>query len=132
MWLATWSSTKKVRGVSVAFEAHVFERGRVVVERDPPQAGLLHARSHPVVEEEGVDGEEEGALVREPLDPLEEDLALRPVQLAGLLLEQIVDVGVTADGVGSPRHEVVLDTGGRVAVATRATEEQVLQLLVLP
>ena len=54
-------------------------------------------------------------LVDELLDAVQERLALLAVQLARLLLEQPVDVGVAAVGVGAARDDEGLEPGGRVA-----------------
>src|SRR5207244_1501685 len=75
---------------------------------------------------------EQHALVRELLDAVEQRLALAAIELARLLLEQVVDVGMAAGRVRPAGDEVVLDARGGVAVAARAAEQEVLQLLVLP
>src|SRR5688500_5379479 len=82
--------------ISVPLQLQVLERRRVVVQRDPVQARLRHPRPDTVVEEERVDRQVEHALVRELLDAVQQGLALLAVELARLLREEIVHVGMAA------------------------------------
>src|SRR5262249_23087919 len=59
-----------------SLEAKALEGSRVVVQGDPPQGRFLHTRADAVVEVERVDRQKQRALVREPLDPVQERLAL--------------------------------------------------------
>lgn len=96
------------------------------------QAVLLDPRPHPGVPDQGVERDVQHALIGQLLDCVQQFLALFPVQLPGLLLEQLVDVRVAAISIGSAARQVVLDPGGGVAEAPSASEQQVFQRLLLP
>ena len=76
-------------------------------------------------------GKHHDLLVDQLLDAMEERLALLRVQLARLLPEEPVDVGVSAVGEGAARDRERLDPGGRVAEDAAQAVDDVLELLLL-
>src|SRR5207247_8396352 len=105
---------------------------RVREESDESEAGLLDARSDPVEEGELPQRREHDALVREPLDLVEQRFTTLRIELARLLDEEILHVGIPAPRVHAILHEVVLDSRRRVAVTDGARLHDGGDLLVLP
>src|SRR2546430_12174912 len=84
------------RARSPGSERQVLVRRRVRVAGNAAEPGLLGPRSDAVQECELPDRDEHDALVDELLDPVQEGLALLPVELRPLLPEEPVDVRVAA------------------------------------
>src|SRR5712691_12825001 len=114
----------------LALEPQVLVRRGVRVPRDEGEARLCHAR--PVAVEEGQlpDGCEHRLVVDELLDAMEDRLPLLRVDLARLLLDEPLDVGIGAVGEGAARGHEGVDAGGGVARGPARRLDDVLQLLV--
>ena len=98
--------------------------------RDEREAGLRHAR--PVAVEEGQlpDGREHRLVVDELLDAMEGRLPPLRVDLARLLLDEPLDVGIGAVGKGAACGHEGVDARGGVARRPGRRLDDVLQLLL--
>src|SRR5262245_51995988 len=99
------------RWSSLGAQLDVLVRGGEAVAGEESQARLLHARADTMEEAEIPDGREHRPFVHELLHPVQDRLALGPVQLRRLLPEQAIDVGVPAVGVGAARDRIGLQPG---------------------
>src|SRR5215468_2221627 len=95
----------RVIGAPSLLHPHVLDGRRPRVWVDEHEGRLHHFRAHPARPDEVVDGREPDALVEQALDLVQHGLALLPVRLPRLLLEERVDVGIAAVGeVAVARH----------------------------
>src|SRR5262249_11354214 len=78
-------------------ELQVLVRRRIREQRDEAQARLLDARTDPVQEAQLPERRVQHAVVGQALDLLEQGLAPLGIELARLLDEEIVHVGVAAE-----------------------------------
>src|SRR5262245_59204574 len=112
-------------------DLHVFvRRERRVVDPGDRVLGDPRADAH-----EGAEVHDRGehhAIDRQLLDPVERRLALAHVALAGLLLEQIVDVRIPTVGICTLRVDELLHAAGRVSRVPHAGDEQAAELLLAP
>src|SRR5262245_37315977 len=112
---ALYHGTRR-RGVGPALlllEGHVFVGGRPGIRVDLQQGRLGHPRADAARPDVLPDRPEPHPLVQELLDLVEHRLALLAIRLAGLLLEQVVDIGIgTAREVAVARHELGHARGG--------------------
>src|SRR5438034_3300839 len=116
---------------SLRLELQVLVRRRPRIVRDEAEPRLLHTWADPLQEGELPDGKDHGLLVDQLLDAMEERLALLRIELARLLLEEPVDVGISPVGVGAARDDERLHAGGGVAEDAAQPVDEVLELLVL-
>src|SRR5262245_22917264 len=112
---------------SLASQLHV-----LVGPREPPgfeetEPGFFHARPDAVEEGEVPDRREHRPLMDDLLDPVEDHLALRAIQLRGLLTEEAVDVGVASVRVRAAGDGEGLEPGRGVP---RGADEEVDEVLV--
>src|SRR5262245_64252666 len=114
----------------LSLELQVLVRRRVGVHRDQAKPGLGDARPDAVQPTQLPDGRVHDLVVHELLDLDEDRLALLPVQLGGLLLEESVDIGVAAVGIDPLRVHERLQARGRVAQRRGAAPDQVAKLLL--
>src|SRR5688572_530553 len=114
------------------FELDVLERRRPRVGVDQHQARLGHAGPDAARPDELVERTEPRPLVDELLDLVEHRLALLPVGLPRLLLEQRLDVGVGAAREGAVALDDVGDPGRRVAEVRERAEADPVELLAGP
>src|SRR6266571_6238024 len=110
----TWSSMMAIAHLqkyrpSLLLQAHVFPGGREVELRAQADPGLLDAWPDPVQRGRLEDPPVHDALVHQPLDLMQQRLALSAVALLRLLPEQIVDVRIPAGRVGGGADDKVLD-----------------------
>src|SRR5712692_5142907 len=117
------------RSRSRLLQANLFVRRRPWIRIDQQQPRLLHARADPArpdVEEERRD---DHALVHDPLDPVQERLALAHVRFDVLLPVEIVEIGIPPIGVGPAGDDRLFETHGRIAISARSADAQPAQLL---
>src|SRR5207237_2796126 len=127
-----WKKTpKRMRG-SAPLEADVLERGRPRIRIDHQEGGVGDAGPDGARPDVLVDRGEAHALVDELLDLVEQGLALFPVELAGLLLPQRVDVGIGAARVDAVARHELAHAGGGVAVERADAHAHALELLAHP
>src|SRR5258708_10639096 len=88
-------------GVSSGLEPDVFIGRRVRERGNESERGLLHTRAHTADEAVLPDGSEDLLLVQGALDLVQKLLALLAVRLAGLPLEEVLDLGQHARGVAA-------------------------------
>src|SRR5256886_9872974 len=104
--------------------------------RRPPRSTLFPYttlfRSDPYQHAGVPDRCEHRSVDRELLDAMQQGFPLRGVTLACLLLEQVVNVGITPIGIAALRVNERLHPAGRVASVSRRGEEQPVQPLLLP
>src|SRR2546425_7235370 len=112
-------------------EFHVFVGRRERPASDETEARLRHPRTGRVDEAELPDWRVDGLLVHELLDVVEHRLAPLPVELAGLLSEEPVDVGIAAVDVGTTGGDEGLEADRRVPEGAADAVDDVLQLLLL-
>src|SRR5262245_29772148 len=95
----------RVTGPPSLLHPHVLDGRRPRVRVDEHEGRLHHLRAHPARPDEIVDGAEADALVEQALDLVQHGLALLPIRLPRLLLEERVDVGIATVGEGAvARH----------------------------
>src|SRR5437762_11142814 len=116
--------------LSLPLQLDVFVGGRERVARNQAEAGFLDARPHTVQERELVDRREHRTLVHELLDALEDRLTLAAIQLARLLAEEAVEVGIPAVREHPARHDELAEPRRGVAGDGGDDLDQVLQLLL--
>src|SRR5207247_4760202 len=92
---------------------------------------LGHTRALRVNEAELPDRRVDRLLVNELLDPMEDRLASLPVELAGLLAKEPVDVGVAAVDERATSDDERLEADRRIPESAADAVEHVLQLLLL-
>src|SRR5437879_886177 len=110
---------------SLLLQAHVLV-GRSEVElRVQADGGLLDPRADSVQGGGVEDGAEHDAVVHQALDPMQQRLTLLAVALVRLLLEEIVDVGISARGVWRASDEEGFEAHGGAA---RRSEEHTSEL----
>ena len=90
------------------------------MERDESEPGFLDPRAHAVQEPQLPERRRHDALVGQLLDLVQQRFAALGIELAGLLDEEVVHVGIAAEGVEPVPEQVVLDPGGGVALPARA------------
>src|SRR6266581_2841797 len=93
-------------------ELQVLVRRRPRIVRDEAEPRLLHTWADPLQKGELPDRKDHGLFVDQLLDAMEERLPLFRIELARLLLEEPVDVGISPVGVGAARDDERLDAGG--------------------
>src|SRR5882762_8941746 len=119
-------------GVSSGLEPDVFVGRRVWERGDESERGLLHTRAHTADEAVLPDGSEDLLLVQGALDLVQKLLALLAGRLAGLPLEEVLDLGQHARGVGAALDGQDGQPGGRVARGAEPAEDQALELALGP
>src|SRR6266700_469140 len=101
-------------------------------ERDEADRWLLHAWSdamqHQGLKERGV----HYPLMHERLEAMQQRFTRGAVPFPSLLLEEGVEIGVAAIGVGTRPEHVSFDTAGRVAEEPGPREHEPLQLFLAP
>src|SRR5438128_1831894 len=128
------TATRRTRAVligSMSLQLHVFVRCGKRPAGNEPETRLGHARALRVDEAELPDRRVDHLLVDELLDPMEDRLASLPVELAGLLAKEPVDVGIAAVDEGAAPDDESLETDRRIPEGAAAAVQQVLQLLLL-
>src|SRR5215471_10865208 len=115
-----WSS-------SLQLDLLVRRREQVPGHQSQPRLG----DTRPVAVENGhvVDRREQGALVHELLDAMQDRLAPLSISLDGLFLEQALDVGRGTIGVGAAGGHECLQPRGRVAVGAEGEVHEGARLL---
>ena len=73
----------------------------------------------------------DGFVVHELLDPVERRLAPLPIELAGLLPDEPIDIGIAAIDVGATSGDEGLEADRRVPERAADAVDEVLQLLLL-
>src|SRR5262245_48335205 len=111
------------------FHVLVWRRPRVI--RDEAEPRFRDVRTDSLQESELPDRQEHRLVVNQLLDAMEHCLALLRIELARLLSEQAVDVGVAAVGERATRDHERLQPGGGVSEDAGEPEDDVLQLLLL-
>src|SRR5262249_36102381 len=100
---------------SLGFQLHVLVGRGERPARDEAEARLGHAGTGRVDEAELPDRRVHGPLVDDLLDPVEHRLAPAAIELAGLLSEESVDLGIAAVDVGPAGGDEGLETDRCVA-----------------
>src|SRR5262249_21250897 len=111
-------------------ERDVLVGRRIRVARDQAEPRLANPRAHAVQERELPDRREHHLLLEELLDLLEQCLALLPVGVGRLLLEETVDVRIAPVDIEAARHRKGLEPRGGIAEGAAAALHQVLELLL--
>src|SRR5215471_2597990 len=113
-----------------SFHRNVFVGRGVREQRDPGEPGLADARANAVDESELPDRREDRALDHQLLNLEQDRLAPGSIQFDGLLLVQLVDVGVAAIGEHPAFDQVGLNARRRIAEGARTGLDDVLILLL--
>src|SRR5262249_55880236 len=116
---------------SLGLQLHVFVGRRERPAGDDPEARLRDPGTGRVDETELPDRRVDGLVVHELLDPVEHRLAPLAVELAGLLPEESVDVGVAAVDVGTAGGHERFGANGRIAEGAADAVAEILQLFFL-
>src|SRR5262249_714285 len=98
---------------------------------DETEARLRHARAGGVDEAELPDRRVDGFVVDELLDPVERRLAPLTVELAGLLSDEPVDIGIAAVDVGTAGGDERLEADRRIPEGAADAVDEILELLLL-
>src|SRR5262249_2265776 len=112
-------------------ELDLLIRRRPRIVQDESEARLGHARTVPTQGGELPQWEIHGLVVDQLLDAVQERLALLWIELGRLLLEEVVDVGISAVRVRAARGREHLEPGGGVAGDTTQAVDEVAELLLL-
>src|SRR4030095_15959848 len=99
---------------SRALEPQVLEWRRVWKAGNQPHASLDHALTDARERAQFVQGRVDHPVVQNALERMREGLALRPIELSRLTLEQVVDLGDHSVGVDPATRDVGLKPRGRV------------------
>src|SRR5213594_535150 len=119
-------------GGSSQLEPNVLVRRRVRVVGDQGEGWLVNLRPDTPNESVFPDRSEHDAIVEDPLDLMEQRLALLAVELSRLLLKEVFDFGEDAVCVpAGPRREQ-LDSSRRVAAGARSAQHDTAELLLPP
>src|ERR1700730_9396311 len=127
-----WSSSSRSMARPAplpALERDVLVRRGVGKKRDPAKPRLAHARADAVDEGKLPDRRKDRPLDHQLLDPEEDRLAPRAIELAGLLLVERVDVGVAAVGEHATLDQMSLDARRCIAEGAGACLDDVLVFL---
>src|SRR2546428_410302 len=116
----------------LGLELQVLVGRRESVTGDEPEPRLFHAPAPARDEGELVDRRGHCALVDELLDALQDRLALRTIELGGLLLEETVQIGVAAVRERAIRDDAGLEAGGAGHPHPTAGSEPGLEPYLLP
>src|SRR5437660_2153997 len=116
--------------VSRALDGDVLVRPGIGKSRDQPEPRLADPRAKRVDEGQLPDRRVNRLVVEELLDLVQERRALLLIQLGGLLLEKLVDVGVVAIGISAALDDIGLQAGRGVAERAAAALNDVLELFV--
>src|SRR5690348_13197502 len=100
-------------------QPHFFQRRRPRIGIDQHQGGLGDARADAARPAVLPDRAQADAFVHEPLDLVQDRLALRAIGFARLLRVEFVDIGIATVGVGAGRGHDLGDARGRIAVHRR-------------
>src|SRR5256712_2723646 len=119
-------------GGSSRLEPNVLVRRRVRVVGDQGEGRLVNLRPYTPNESVFPDRSEHDAIVEDPLDLMEQRLALLAIELSRLLLEEVFDFGEDPVRVpAAPRREQ-LDSSRRVAARARSAQHDTAELLLPP
>src|SRR3989454_5853545 len=119
-------------GGSSRLEPDVLVRRRVRVVGDQGEGRLVNLRPHTPNESVFPDRGEHDAIVEDPLDLMEQRLALLAVELSRLLLEEVFDFGEDAVRVPAAPRRQQLDSSRRVAARARSAQHDTPELLLPP
>src|SRR5713226_9511132 len=114
----------------LARQRHVLVRRRVAVAGDQAKPGLAHPRAGAVDEGLSPNRRVDCPLVHELLDLVQRRCAPRAIELARLLLEQRVDVGIAAVDIGASLDDESFKPGGGVAERAALALDEVLEALL--
>src|SRR6266498_5841734 len=114
------------------FQAHILVGRSKVEQRVQTYPWLLDSWSYPVQCCWLPDGAVHNTLMHEPLDLMQQRLALVAVTLLRLLVEEIINIRIAAIGVGARAEHKGLDAGGGVPQRRRGDDNDPLQLLLPP
>src|SRR4029077_2467812 len=114
------------------FEPEVLVRRGVREALDAVDARLLHPRADAPEEGQFVDRHVHRAVLHDLLDLMEHGLALLPVELAGLTLEEALDLRDLPRGIDAALGRVDLDAGGRVAGGGAEAHDHPSDLVLSP
>src|SRR5438067_6551547 len=130
----TASPSRSAMGVLLSFplQSQILHRRRVRVAPDQVHTRLLDARSHAPDERQLVDRDLRHPIVEDLLDLMQQSFTLLHVRLAGLALEQVLDVRHDAGRVDAALAHVGFEPRGRVATGARDADDHVLQLVLPP
>src|SRR3989454_842046 len=124
--------TMNLLGGSSRLEPNVLVRRRVRVVGDQGEGRLVNLRPHTPNESVFPDPGEHDAIVEDPLDLMEQRLALLAVELSRLLLEEVFDFGEDAVRVPAAPRRQQLDSSRRVAARARSAQHDTAELLLPP
>ena len=82
------------------FETHLLIGAGKVEQGVQAHSRLLHARAHAMQRCRLIDWRVHDPLMHQPLDLVQQRLALAPVALPRLLAEELIDIRIAAVGVG--------------------------------
>src|SRR5262245_49811775 len=120
-----WRESRLLR-----LELQVLVRRREGIARDEPETGFVHAPADAVDESELVHRRHHHLLRDKLLDSLKHGRALDAIELARLLPEESVDVGVAAVGELTPGDCIGLEARGGVAERAADDLHEVPELLL--
>src|SRR3989449_3746098 len=124
--------TSGLLGGSSRLEPNVLVRRRVRVVGDQGEGRLVNLRPYTPNESVFPDRSEHDAIVEDPLDLMEQRLALLAVELSRLLLEEVFDFGDDAVRVPAAPRRQQLDSSRRVAARARSAQHDTAELLLPP
>src|SRR5215831_12297143 len=113
---------------SGAFQAKLLGRSRIRKRGDQRQAAFRHPGPDPPDEAVLPDRGEDLALVQDPLDLEEQLLALLPVDLARLALEQVLYLGQDTVRILTALDGHALDAGGGIAACPLRAQHDAAEL----
>src|SRR5438876_6907622 len=116
---------------SPGLELHVFVGRGECPAGDEPEARLRHPGTGRMDEAEFPDRCVDGLVVHELLDPVEHRLAALTIELAGLLSEEPVDVGIATVDVGTAGGDERLEADRRIPEGAADAVDEILELLLL-
>src|SRR4030095_12476522 len=119
-------------GSASRLEPNVLVRRRGRGRGNQGERRLLHSRSEGADESVLPDRGEHDALVQDLLDLMQQLLALLAVELLGLALEEILDLGEDAVRVPAIFRGQALDASGRVAACALHAQYDAAELLLRP
>src|SRR5439155_11319794 len=118
MLLAWWLVTLSLSQPDLLIGASVEEMGNQSKTR------FCHTRANAIGPDEFVERGIQRPLVHQPLDLVQEHLALLAVPFQRLLFVQCVDIRVAAAGKFTPTRDIGLQTGGGITQGAAATRGQ--------